>query len=76
MLNLLNNHNSSATILASNLNMEQSKYKSIWFILHALGFKIDIVSREEAAHQILERPIRIIYSPTIIEINEPSSTYK
>lgn len=55
---------------------EWSCLEPLWRFLNFLGISNCSISREEAARAILERPIRIMYRPTIVEVNLPSKTYE
>lgn len=48
----------------------------ISFILGFLGCKVSDISREEAAREFLDRPIKIMYRPTIVELDAPSKIYE
>jgi arsenate reductase-like glutaredoxin family protein len=45
-------------------------------ILKLLGCKVSDVSREEAARELLDRPIKIVYRPVIVELEAPSKIFK
>lgn len=46
------------------------------WILKLVGFEVTELTREEAARDLLSRPIKIMYQPTILEMNRSTETFE